>query len=228
MDVDETILLIEPDEVDQKKLFDLLSQHGFGVTPAVNGEDGLARAASWPPGLILLETELPDMDGLEFCRQIRSWSQLPMIVVSGRCQERDVVLALDAGADDYVRKPFGPAELLARVQVAQRRAALQAIRRTLVIGDLELDVERRIITRSGTRLKLTPTEYRLLAYLMQHAGQLLTYPMLFAEICGQQQSNDIQYLRVYINQLRTKIEPDPKQPMYILNELFVGYRFASQ
>ena len=225
--LDGNILVVDPDRAIQESLSALLAGQGFRVIQGGSAEDGLAKAAAWPPSLILLELELPDMDGVALCQQIRQWSTLPIIVLSTRRSEADIVQALDSGADDYLIKPFYPQELLARIRVALRRVGGLAGKSRFVFGSLELDVEMHSVTQNGVHVHLTATEYRLLKYLIQHTGQLLTYSMILSEIWGKEHAHDVQYLRVYINQLRTKIEPDPGRPCYILNVPLVGYRFAS-
>jgi two-component system KDP operon response regulator KdpE len=192
--------------------------------------DGLAaldKAASWRPDLILLDLGLPQLDGLEVCRQLRSWSQVPIIVLTVRDAESDKVAALDLGADDYLTKPFGTDELLARIRVALRHAVRlsEADEPVHLFGDLRLDLAHRLVSVRGQEVHLTPKEYELLRVLALHAGKVLTHRMLLRAVWGSAYEQDVPTLRVFVTQLRRKIEADPAHPAFILTEPGVGYRF---
>ncbi|HEX8981177.1 MAG TPA: response regulator transcription factor [Ktedonobacterales bacterium] len=201
----------------------------FDVDWAANGEQGLERATQWHPDVILLDLTLPDMDGIEICRRLREQSQTPIIVLSVRAREADKVAALEQGADDYLTKPFGMGELIARVRVALRHAA--QVTGTADVGSarlrvdaLEIDLERRQVKVDGREVHLTPTEYEVLKYLATHAGKVVTHRVLLNAVWGPTYEADAHYLRVFINQLRRKIEPNPSRPHYLVTESGVGYR----
>ena len=225
---DPTVLLIEDERQIRRFLGATLGSHGYRMLAADTGAEGLTEAAAWQPDIVILDLGLPDMDGLEVLRRLREWSAVPVIVLSARGQEGDKVAALDAGADDYVSKPFGPGELLARIRVALRHAA--ALREdaapTFTTGDLHLDLARRQVTVGGTEVHLTPIEYRLLTVLARHAGKVLTHRQLLTEVWGPAHTTEAHYLRVYMAQLRRKLEPEPARPRYLLTEPGVGYRLA--
>jgi two-component system KDP operon response regulator KdpE len=203
-----------------------LTGHGFRLVESATGADGLTQAATRAPDVILLDLGLPDIDGLEVTKRLREWSKVPIVVVSARGQERDKVDALDAGADDYLTKPFGVAELLARLRVALRHRDQTggAADPVFVAGDLRIDFGRRQVLVKGQEIHLTPTEYRMLTLLARHAGKLITHRQLLLEVWGPGNTEQTQYLRVYMGQLRRKIEPDPARPQYLLTEPGVGYR----
>jgi two-component system KDP operon response regulator KdpE len=183
------------------------------------------EAASRTPDLVLLDLGLPDLDGVEVVRRIREWSPMPIVVVSARGQERDKVEALDAGADDYLTKPFGTGELLARMRVALRHSRTGDSKQSLVeAGELRIDLAARVVQRRGEEVRLTRTEYRLVAVLAQHAGKVLTHRQLLREVWGPNALEDTQYLRVYMAQLRHKLEDDPARPRHLVTETGVGYR----
>jgi two-component system KDP operon response regulator KdpE len=192
---------------------------------AVKGEEGLSLASQYVPDIVLLDLGLPDLDGLEVTRRLRQWSNVPIIVLSARGQEQDKIAALDAGADDYLTKPFSVGELLARIRVALRHrstggeplAAFEA-------GALKVDLARRSVTVAGEDVHLTPTEYKLLAVLVKHAGKVLTHRQLLLEVWGSHNATQTQALRVYVTQLRHKIEQDPARPRVLITEPGVGYR----
>jgi two-component system KDP operon response regulator KdpE len=190
--------------------------------------DGLAQAATRAPDLILLDLGLPDGDGVDLVRRVREWSSLPIIVLTARGQEGDKVRALDAGADDYVTKPFSMPELLARVRVALRHRArtVDGDEETLEVGVVHVDLPRRRVTVSGREVALTPIEYRLLTVLARHAGRVLTHEFLLREVWGPTATRQHHYLRVYMAQLRHKLEPEPARPRLLLTETGVGYRMA--
>jgi two-component system KDP operon response regulator KdpE len=222
------ILVIEDEEPIRKFLRVSLGAQGYRLVEAATGKDGLLQAATAQPDLIILDLGLPDIDGVDLTRQIREWSKVPIIIVSARGKEQDKVVALDAGADDYLTKPFGVGELLARLRVALRRRSANPSDGSPVFenGDLKVDLARREITLAGKPVHLTPNEYRLLSILVQHAGRVLTHRQLLKEIWGPGSSQETHYLRVYMNQLRQKIEVDPAQPRYLLTEPGVGYRLS--
>jgi two-component system KDP operon response regulator KdpE len=223
-----TILVIEDEESIRKFLRVSLVSNGYRLVEAGTGKDGLLQAATAQPDVIILDLGLPDIDGIDLTRQIREWSHVPIIIVSARGKEQDKVVALDAGADDYLTKPFGVSELLARLRVALRhRDATQgdgeAVFRN---GDISIDMARREVLSAGKVVHLTPNEYRLLTILVKHVGRVLTHKYLLKEIWGPNSAHETHYLRVYMNQLRQKLEADPAQPRYLLTEPGVGYRFA--
>lgn len=203
---------------------------GFTVQWEDRGLAGIERVAQWRPDVVLLDLSLPDVDGVEVCKRLRSWTQTPIIVLSVRSREADKVAALEQGADDYLTKPFGMGELIARVRVALRHAAQStgaadgAAGALVRVGGLELDLERRLVTVDGREVHLTPTEYEVLKYLAAHLGKVVTHHMLLHAVWGPSYEAEAHYLRVFINQLRRKIEPDPSRPRYLITEPGVGYR----
>jgi two-component system KDP operon response regulator KdpE len=205
-----------------------LLARGYDVRVVADGQAALDAAVSWQPDVILLDLGLPGLDGLEVCRRIRGWSDVPIIVLTVRDSEQDKVEVLDLGADDYLTKPFGMNELLARIRVALRHAARKdaAEEPVLTFGDLQIDRARRLVTLRGQEVRLTPTEYDLLRVLAGHAGKVLTHRMLLRNVWGPTYEQDVPTLRVFINQLRRKIEANPAQPAYILTEPGIGYRFS--
>jgi two-component system KDP operon response regulator KdpE len=222
------ILVIDDEPQILRALRTILTAKHFQVSTAARGEEGLALAAAQPPDLVILDLSLPDLDGIEVCAHLREWTQVPIIVLSVRDSERDKVAALDRGADDYLTKPFGIEELLARVRVALRHAAqAQGARRRIVrAGAVTIDLAERRVSREGEELKLTATEHKLLAYLASHAGRVLTHHVILSAVWGPEDADHVEYLRVFIRQLRLKIEADPDQPQYILTEPGVGYRMV--
>jgi two-component system KDP operon response regulator KdpE len=225
-----TILVIEDEPAFQRFLRVTLETQDYRVVSAAGAEEGLARAATDPPDLVILDLGLPDMDGVDVARRLREWSAVPVIVVSARGKEQDKVVALDAGADDYLTKPFGVGELLARVRAALRRwAAADAKTGEPVFtdGDLTVDLARREVTVGGTRVHLTPIEFRLTSVLVKNAGKVLTHRQLLREVWGPGSDRETHYLRVYMNQLRQKLEADPSRPRHLLTEAGVGYRLAT-
>ncbi|MGA9767695.1 MAG: response regulator transcription factor [Blastocatellia bacterium] len=202
-----------------------LTTRGYEVRTAADGESALDTFSDWHPDLVLTDLSMPGMDGLELCKRLRLISQVPIIVLSVKGEEKIKVQALDAGADDYVTKPFGMDELLARVRAALRRSPDAAASPVLEAGDFRLDLESRSITVKGREIHLTPKEFELLAYLLSHAGKVMTHRALLAAIWGGNYVEQTEYLRVFIGQLRKKIEPDHAAPRYILTEPWIGYRF---
>ena len=223
------ILLVDDDPQLARVLRTGLKTHGYEVRVAADGVSALETFGDWPPDLVVTDLAMPNMDGLELCRRLREISQLPIIILSVRGEERTKVEALDAGADDYVTKPFGMDELLARVRAQLRRAQTPATAEppsaVLEEGDFRIDLEARGVTVRGGEVHLTPKEYDLLVYFLRHAGKVLTHHTLLGAVWGGNYTEQGEYLRVFVGQLRKKIEPDPSTPRYILTEPWVGYRF---
>lgn len=225
---DGPIVLIIDDEVQIRRLLRLsLDAHGYQVREATTGQEGLQQAALVRPDLIILDLGLPDMDGFEVIKKIREWCQTPVIVLSVRNSERDKIDLLDAGANDFITKPFGMGELLARMRAALRHSLPDTSEGIFRIADLSIDFSKRLVVKNGNELKLTPTEYSLLRYLAQHAGKVLTHNQIVRELWGLNAQPDSSYLRVYVLQLRRKIEDDPANPRLIITEPGVGYRLLS-
>jgi two-component system KDP operon response regulator KdpE len=222
------ILVIEDDPAIQKVLRVSLEAGGYQVVEARTGQDGVLQAATRSPDVIILDLGLPDMAGEATAREIRQWSSVPILVVSARGKEFDKVAVLDAGVDDYLTKPFSIQELLARLRalLRRRRPVDHAQPAVFQAGDLVLDVAQRRVTLADRPVHLTRHEYRLLCLLMRHAGRVLTHSYLLREIWGPDAAEQTHYIRVYINQLRRKIEADPSRPRHILTEPGVGYRWA--
>ena len=219
------VLLIEDDPAMRRFLRAALGTHDFRLVEAGTMREGLAQAAGRNPDVILLDLGLPDGDGLDATKQLREWTVTPIIVLSARGQEHDKIAALDAGAVDYLTKPFSVGELLARIRVALRhRAAGDEAPAIFVAGALKVDLGRRTVTVGEEDVHLTPTEYKLLAVLVKHAGKVLTHRQLLLEVWGSHQATQTQALRVYVTQLRHKIEPDPARPRLLITEPGVGYR----
>jgi two-component system KDP operon response regulator KdpE len=223
------ILVIDDEPQILRALRTILLEKKFRVTTASRGEEGLTLAAANPPDLVILDLGLPDLSGIEVCARLRAWTQVPIIVLSVRDSEHDKVAALDRGADDYLTKPFGIEELLARIRVALRHAAhAQGSRATLIqAGPLSVDLAGHRVTRDGVEVKLTATEFNLLAYLAANAGRVLTHQAILSHVWGAMDIGQVEYLRVYMRQLRKKLEADPAQPAYLLTEPGVGYRFMA-
>jgi two-component system, OmpR family, KDP operon response regulator KdpE len=225
---DRPLLLIIEDETPIRRFLrtSLLSSD-YRVVEAETAAAGRARASSEPPDLMVLDLGLPDGDGLEIIEWFRDWSEAPIIVLSARGQERDKVAALDRGADDYLTKPFGVGELLARIRVAFRNLARRGAKdadTSFAIGDLRVDMARRSVFLQGEPVALTPIEYRLLVTLVRHAGKVLTHGFILREVWGPNHSDDSRYVRVFVASLRRKIEPNPARPRYLITEQGVGYR----
>lgn len=219
------VLIVDDEPQIRRFLRTSLSAHGYQVLEASGGQEALVRLATEPPDVVLLDLGLPDLDGLDVTHRIREWSQVPIIVLSVRGQEGDKIAALDGGADDYVTKPFGLGELLARIRAALRhRLQSQVDAPVFQSGGLRVDLARRVVTVDGGEVKLTPKEYEVLRVLVIHAGKVLTHQHLLREVWGPVAVEATQYLRVYIGQLRQKLEADPAQPRYLLTEPGVGYR----
>jgi two-component system, OmpR family, KDP operon response regulator KdpE len=226
-----TVLLIEDEPEIRRFLRTTLPAHGYRLYEAATGKEGLTEAKARNPDLILLDLGLPDLEGVEVIRQVRDWTQTPILVLSARDQEQTKVSALDLGADDYVTKPFGANELLARMRAALRHAAKPADEpadSVFTAGDLRVDLVRRQVFVAGKDVHLTPIEYKLLTTLVRHAGKVLTHRQLLKEVWGPLHVEESHYLRVYMRQLRNKLESDPAQPKYLVTELGVGYRLRTE
>ncbi len=218
------ILVVDDEKAIQRFLKNALSSAEFSVHIAENGKEALAAAMAIRPDLIILDLGLPDMDGVEVLRRLREWTQVPIIILSVRDREDEKVSALDSGADDYVTKPFGIGELLARMRVALRKSISQSPEPVYRVDDLEVDLEHRRVLVRGKEVQLTATEYDLLRLLVSHAGKVLTHNQILRQIWGPAYMEQPHLLRVNISNLRRKIEPEPNRPRYILTELGVGYR----
>lgn len=224
------ILVIDDEPQILRALRTILSAQQYRVTTAPSGEEGLAQAAAIHPDIIILDLGLPDIDGFAVCRALREWTHIPIIILSVREDELNKVTALDQGADDYLVKPFSIEELLARIRVALRHSAQFfnfSKENVIAVGDLKIDLAAHIVTSRGVEVKLTATEFRLLAYLAKNTGRLLTHQNILLQIWGRGYEENIEYLRVYISQLRKKLEADPKNPQHLLSESGIGYRFSS-
>jgi two-component system KDP operon response regulator KdpE len=220
------ILLVDDEKAIQRAMVPLLRSRGYAVSTAETGKEALAAVDAERPDLVVLDLGLPDMDGTAVCQQIRARSDVPIVVLSARLSERDKVTALDHGADDYITKPFGPEELLARVRAALRRTLGQepAARGRLQAGGIVIDLERRHVTVDGRAVHVTPKEYELLTLLAGRAGQVVTHRTILRAIWGPHSVEQPEHLRVLVGQLRKKIEPDAAQPTRLLTEPWVGYR----
>ena len=223
------ILIIDDEVQIQRALRTILTEKQFQVTTAGRGEEGLALAAANEPDLVILDLGLPDMDGVEVCTRLREWTQTPIIILSVRDSERQKVAALDHGADDYLTKPFSTEELLARVRVALRHSVrIQGTQNKVVkAGPITIDLAWHLIKRNEEEIKLTGTEYKLLAYLASNHGRILTHQSILTNVWGPADADHTEYLRVYMRQLRKKLEADPESPQYILTEPGIGYRFIA-
>lgn len=234
MSQDAPRILIVEDEVPIRKFVRIsLESQSFAVSEAETAAQGLRSAASEPPDAVILDLGLPDGDGLDVLRQLREWSRVPVIVLSARGRESDKVAALDAGADDYLTKPFGVGELMARIRVALRHSASTATGTGAAsplfqVGELRVDLAKRQVHLGDEELHLTPTEYRLLVVLCRNAGKVVTHKQLLKEVWGPDSVYENQYLRVYMGQLRRKIEKDPTRPRYLRTETGVGYRLVDE
>lgn len=224
------ILLVDDEVSIQRAMAPLLRSCGYTVTVAANGRAALEAFERERPDLVILDLGLPDMDGSEVCRQVRERADTPILILSARGAERDKVAALDQGADDYVTKPFGSEELMARVRAAIRRSfgREDPLRGHLTRGDLTIDFDRRRVLRGEFEIRLTPKEFELLTLLLTHAGRVLTHKFILKAIWGPHGIDQPEHLRVLMGQLRKKIEPDPANPRYLLTEPWVGYRFAEE
>ena len=222
-------VLVVEDEAEIRRFIRLsLQAESLVVSEADSVQRGLIEAGTRRPDLVVLDLGLPDGDGIDFIRGLRAWSEIPIIVLSARTMEGDKIAALDAGADDYLVKPFGSGELLARVRAQLRRhpRASPEAKSVLDFGDVHVDLVRRTVERAGVALHLTPLEYRLLTHLASHPNRVLTHPQLLRAVWGPSHSEDTHYVRIYMGHLRAKLESDPSQPKHLITELGVGYRFV--
>jgi two-component system, OmpR family, KDP operon response regulator KdpE len=222
-----TILVVEDEPEIRQFLRSSLGAEGYRVVESPSGTRGTLDAGMHKPDLAIVDLGLPDFDGVEVIRRIREWSPMPILVLSARIQEHSKIQALDAGADDYVTKPFGMGELLARVRAALRHAARPPSGKELRLGEATINFEKRRATRGGVEVHLTPTEFRVLACLAKHLGMVVTHRQVLREVWGPTHAEDTHYLRVYLRQLREKLEPDPVRPQYLLTEVGVGYRLVA-
>ncbi len=221
------VLIVEDEPQMVRFLRGSLSTHGYRLVETGTGTDALAQAAARSPDVILLDLGLPDLDGLEVTRRLREWTTVPIIVISARGQDDDKISALDAGADDYLTKPFSVGELLARIRVALRHSAARSADKpepVFRLEELRVDLAKRQVFLGEREVHLTPTEYKLLTVLIQHAGRVVTHRQLLKEVWGPPHTDNTQYLRVYMAQLRQKLEPNPARPRFLINEPGVGYR----
>jgi two-component system KDP operon response regulator KdpE len=223
------ILIVEDDPQIRRFLRATLTAEGYSYFEALTASEGIQHANSRRPDLIVLDLGLPDRDGLDVIRHVRAWSQMPIVVLSARGQEEDKIAALDLGADDYVAKPFGVGELLARIRAALRRSVRAVPEGPLLrFGRVEVDLDKRLVTVAGIEAHLTPNEYRLLEVLLKYPGKVLTHRQLLNEVWGPNHLEQAQYLRVYIAQLRRKLESDPARPKHLQTEPGIGYRLVTE
>ncbi len=227
-DVRTMVLIVEDDTQIRRFVSTALETEGMEVHETSTGRQGLTETGRLKPDLLILDLGLPDMDGVEVVKQLRERSVLPIIVLSARSHESSKIATLDAGADDYLTKPFSVGELLARVRAALRRsrAAGESQQDEFTLGELQVDLTRRRVTNAGKEVHLTPIEYRLLEALVQNAGRVMTHQQLLREVWGPQHTEDNHYIRIYMAQLRHKLEKDPARPRFLLTETGVGYRLA--
>jgi len=222
------VLVVDDEAQITRVLRTTLAANGYTVRSAGDGDEAIEVMRGWPPDLVITDLSMPNMGGLELCRRIRAKSQVPIIVLSVRGEEKVKVEALDAGADDYVTKPFNMNELLARVRAGLRRAAMplaEAEVQEIKVGDFSIDFTTRVVLVRGREVRLTPKEFELLTYLARHPNKVLTHRTLLAAVWGGQSTEQPEYLRVFMNHLRKKLEPESASPQYILTEPWVGYRF---
>ena len=222
---DATILIVDDEPQIRRVMRTTLTSHGYSVVEAASGEEALEKLRAERPDLIILDVNMPGISGLETCAEIRTSSDVPIIMLTIRNSERDKVQALDAGADDYVVKPFGVQELMARIRAALRRSAPGDATPAFLTDDLKIDFDKRAVTVKNNPVRLTPKEFELLRHLVANQGKTLAHRRLLQAVWGPDYGEETEYLRVFINQLRKKIEPDPHKPRYILTEPWVGYRF---
>ena len=227
MSLDGSRILVVDDEKQIRRMLNIaLTGNGYNVAEAVDGHEGLNKAAVFNPDIVILDLGLPDYEGHEVINKLREWTLIPIIVLTVRDQESEKIKALDAGADDYITKPFSIGELLARLRVALRHSTKTANEPVLTFGEITLDIPRRIVTLKGEDLKLTPTEYEILKYLAMNVDRVVTQRQLLKAVWGPNNQEHTHYLRIYVGQLRRKIEDDPTRPRYILTELGIGYRLV--
>ena len=229
MDKDPLILIVDDEPQILRALKTILSSGHFRVISASTGEQALALAAAEQPNVIILDLTLPDMDGIQVCEQIREWTRTPIIILSVRDDEKDKVAALDKGADDYLTKPFSIQELLARIRVALRHSAQSIGNKETIItaGNLRIDLAAHLVTRDKEDVKLTATEFKLISYLAANPDRVLTHQAILSHVWGFEESDHLEYMRVYIGQLRRKIESDPDNPKILITDPGVGYRFKT-
>jgi two-component system KDP operon response regulator KdpE len=228
MDIKPLALVIDDEQQIRRLLRVCLEANGYQILEAATGQEGITQAAQRPPQVVLLDLGLPDMDGVTVLKRLREWSQVPVIVLSVRDREEDKIAALDNGADDYVTKPFGSGELLARLRAAQRHAVPVSELTVYRSGDLEVDLSSRLVRLKGREVKLTATEYSLLRLFVQHAGKVLTHRQILREVWGPNYVEQTHYLRVYMAHLREKLEAKPAQPERFITEPGVGYRLVEK
>jgi len=220
------ILVVDDESQITRVLRTSLSSHGYDIRVANDGETALEIMKDWSPDLVITDLTMPNMDGLELCRRLRCKTQIPIIVLSVRGEERTKVQALDAGADDYVTKPFGMEELLARVRANLRRARTEASElEPIEVGDFKIDPGARTVSVKDRSVHLTPKEFDLLVYFARHSGKVVTHRALLGAVWGGESTEQVEYLRVFVAQLRKKLEPAPNSPRYIVTDPWVGYRF---
>jgi len=223
----ERVLVVDDEQAIRRFLRVALTSQGYTVAEAASGQEALSDAATCKPDIIILDLGLPDIDGVEVTRLLRQWTQVPIVILSVRGSEGDKIAALDAGADDYLTKPFSVGELQARLRAALRRATQAAGEPVFIYGNLKVDLARRLTTVSDREVQLTPTEYELLRVLVAHAGKVLTHHHLLREVWGDEYAEQFHMLHVNISNLRRKIEPDPARPQFIITEPGVGYRLRT-
>ncbi len=227
-DAGQRVLVVDDENAIRRYLRAALSAQGFTVYEAASGAEALNAVLSSRPDIIILDLGLPDFDGIEVTRRLREWSQTPIIILSVREAENDKIAALDAGADDYLTKPFGTGELMARMRVAMRRLASKPDEPVLQVDDLKMDLSHRLVTVNDNEISLTPTEYDILRLLLQNAGKVLTHRHLLRQVWGTAYESEMHLLRVNISNLRRKIESDPARPHYLVTESGVGYRLRAE
>ena len=233
MEIKDRVLVIEDDKSIRNFMKTILEANNYEVIMAVNGAEAYSMITSQCPDVVILDLGLPDMDGMKILKSVREWSGMPILVVSARSHERDKVEALDLGADDYITKPFGNSELLARIRTAlrhtmQHQAGSDPLLHPYHHGDLTIDFEKRLVTRDETDIHLTQNEYKIVALLAQNSGRVLTYDKLIEYVWGPYSENDNTSLRVHMANIRRKLEPNPAEPIYLFTEIGVGYRMAEE
>lgn len=222
------VLIIDDERPIRRFLATVLQAHGYMPFESSTGEEGLSAVTRYRPDVVILDLGLPGIDGIEVARRLREWTEIPIIVLSVRDQEAEKIAALDAGADDYLTKPFGAGELMARLRATLRRAAQPASEPVLTFGDLTVDLTRRRVTRGQEEIQLTPTEYDLLRILASNAGRVVTHQQLLRQVWGEGYDGEVHLLRVNISNLRRKVEPDPARPRFVTTEPGIGYRFRDE
>lgn len=227
-DAGQRVLVVDDENAIRRYLHTALTAQGFTVYEAGNGEEAVHGVINNRPDIIILDLGLPDFDGIEVTRRLREWSQIPIIILSVREAENDKIAALDAGADDYLTKPFSTGELMARMRVVRRRLASRSDEPILQVDNLKMDLSRRLVTVGDKEISLTPTEYEILRLLLQNVGKVLTHRQLLRQVWGTAYESEMHLLRVNISNLRRKIEPDPARPHYLVTEAGVGYRLRVQ